>query len=567
MTPNYPLIKPFSHQERKENLKSMSEKELDLLIIGGGINGVWMALDARLRGLTVGLVEFSDFGHGPSRNNSELLHGGFRYLKEWYEHPKNWFKVKSVLHLVREALREREVLMHIAPHLARPVSFIMPLYSPRGLGWGKKVFYGFGFWMYDLLSAAQSIKPFQMLSRAEIIQWLDGIDQKNLRGGGLYYDCKMEPGRFVAEIIKAGHSAGALLANYTRAKEPIWDTDKKTILGFHCTDEMDQSNYAIRAKQIIDATGPWGDVFRHQIWPDGKRTLRLTKGIHIMVPQLFKKPTAVTFFSDDNRILFIIPWGEGYNYSLIGTTDTDYSKDPDQVAPDIVSIEYLVEKTRRLFPHADLTCYGNYAGVRPLVFQEGGSASSVTREHTILKHGESHLTSVFGGKWTTARVVASEVLDEVFPHLKGTCNTKNIRFGGQGTDQVIIDGKPNPDAKLKNQANNLGLSHETLEHLVFNYGYNAQAIMKIAQEHTDNKKLILENFPFIQAEVIFSIRNEMALRVKDFLIRRSIFGRLRTRGLEAAPIIARIMAKELGWNAKKQQEEVNWFDESTQIVN
>src|SRR5258706_9953132 len=182
----HPNIRRLSADDRRNNLERMSQEEFDLLIIGGGVNGAWLALDGALRGLKIALVEKGDFGHGPSRNNSELLHGGFRYLKDWYQNPKNWFKVKSVLHLVRDALREREVMMNIAPHLARPMPFCMPLYAPGGLGLAKESFYAVGFWMYDRLSQAQIIKPFQMLSKKETLSTLTGIREDHLLGSGSY---------------------------------------------------------------------------------------------------------------------------------------------------------------------------------------------------------------------------------------------------------------------------------------------------------------------------------------------------------------------------------------------
>lgn len=564
MTPA--ALQPLSAETRASMLQRMGTREYDLLIIGGGVNGVWAALDARLRGLSVALVEADDFGHGPSRNNSELLHGGFRYLKEWYQSPRNWLKFESVLHLVRDALRERETLMKIAPHLARPVPFCMPLYAPRGLHLAKKAFYGFGFWMYDLLSAAQTIQPFNLLSRREAIARLDGIREDNLAGAGVYYDCKMEPGRFIAEIVKAGAAHGVDLANYVRAQTPLWDERRERIVGFECEEVFSKTIYKIRAREILDATGPWGDVVRKHIWPDAKPQLRLSKGVHVMVKQLFKTPTAVAFFTDDDRIIFIIPWGEEYNYSLIGTTDTDFPRHPDEVAPDQGSIDYLISKVRRLFPHADLTAYGNYAGLRPLIRQESGSASSVSREHTIQTHGKTHVTSVFGGKWTTARVVAGEVVDHIFPEKRGSSTTKELRFGGENTAALIQKGLPHPDAALLAEGERLHIGEASVRHLVFSYGRNAEAVMQLVEKDPALRQEILPGMPFLHAEVVFAVRFEMAMRVVDFLIRRSIFGRLRQRGLDAAPVVARIMGKELGWSDERQKQEADYFETSTRIV-
>ena len=559
----------LSFQTRVQFQSRLSKEELDLLIIGGGINGAWMAFDASLRGLKVGLVESKDFGHGPSRNNSELLHGGFRYLKEWYQNPKNWHKVKSVLKLVREALREREVLMKIAPHLARPVGFCMPLYAPNGLGWAKQSFYAIGFWMYDRLSAAHIIKPFKMLSRENTLKTLSGIKEKNLIGSGLYYDCKMEPGRFLIEIIKAAASKGALIGNYLKATNPIWETNEnqRILKGFVCDDLLFKKSISITAKQIVDATGPWGDVFRQKIWGDKLPLLRLSKGIHIMVKQLFSEPIACAFFADDNRIIFIIPWGEDYSYSLIGTTDTDFLEHPDAVYPDQNSIDYLIKKVRALFPNANLHCFGNYAGIRPLVRQTEGSASSVSREHSIITHNHCHLTSVFGGKWTTARKVAQEVLDQVFPETKSKSHTERLRIGGENVAELLENGLPKKDSPFLHSLMEKGFQENTLHHLIFNYGKNASKIIDLSIENSSLKNPICQGMPFICAEIVYAVRYEMAMRVSDFLIRRSIFGRLRQRGLDAAPVVADIMAKEMGWDDQRKKEEIELFDKSTRILN
>jgi len=561
--PNKP-VKLLSRQERSAHIETMEREEFDLLIVGGGVNGCWMALDATLRGLKVAMIEACDFGHGPSRNNSELLHGGFRYLKEWYQDPHNWHKVRSVLHLVRDALRERETLMRVAPHLARPVPFVMPLYAPKALAIAKRLFYRFGFWMYDLLSQAQLIKAHEMLSVSEAQQKLTGIETDGLVGAGLYYDCKMEPSRFIAEILKAAHAQGAVFANYLKATAPLRQGDDVT--GFTCEDVLNKKTVTVRAKKIIDATGPWGDQFRAMIFPNEKPKLRLSKGVHIMVKQLFTEKVACAFFApDDGRIIFVIPWGEEGNFSLIGTTDTDFQKSPDDVGPDQKSLDYLLQKVRMLFPKADLQGVGYYAGLRPLIRQEGGSASSVSREHQIICNGNTRVFSVFGGKWTTARVVAGEVIDVMFPEFKGQSRTADMRFGGEETKNLVKDGRAVPSQALLEAAKEAQISESILNHLILAYGEEAQALITLSTQNPTWKERIVAEFPFIKAEVIYAMRFEMAMCLSDFLVRRSVLGRLRDRGIAAAPIVAKLMAEELSWDSARIAQEIATYTDTTRV--
>jgi glycerol-3-phosphate dehydrogenase len=229
-------------------------------------------------------------------------------------------------------------------------------------------------------------------------------------------------------------------------------------------------------------------------------------------------------------------------------------------------MNYLIEKVRNQFPEANLTCFGNYAGIRPLVRQEEGKPSSVSREHTIRRQGKTRLTSVFGGKWTTARLVACETLDILFPQTKGQSQTHLLRFGGKDVQDLMENGFPRADEQLQSLGKELNLYPEVLDHLIFNYGRNAKDVLAIAKENSDWLKPILPDRPFIRAEVIYAVRYEMAIRVADYLIRRSIFGRLRERGLKAAPVVAALMAKEMAWDENRQKEEVDFYEQSTRIL-
>ena len=362
--------------------------DYDVLILGGGINGAGVARDLALRAQATGrplrvcLAEKGHFASGTSGRNSQLIHGGLRYLK-YLEFP-----------LVREALRERATLLEIAPHLVKKQGFLLPFGRQF-----DRLFYGAGLTLYDLLAGSHGIGKHRQLSRAEALALEPGLAGGDLAGAALFYDCQVNSARFVLENILDAQSAGAEVYNYTRAtlhgREGEWWRAS-------IEDAIGGGQVTIRARRVVDTRGPWAT--------DSGR-LRLVRGSHIVIPRVNQSENAISYFDSQGRIVFLIPWGSRRNLTLVGTTDVDHAGSADAVAISAEEQSYLQGIVRRLYPGADVDPVATYSSLRPLIEQGAGSATAASRSHRIwIADGVVHVT---GGKYTTYRAMAEQAADLV----------------------------------------------------------------------------------------------------------------------------------------------------------
>src|SRR5437879_6209606 len=292
-----PLVEPgFTRESRVRNLERLRRESFDVLILGGGINGAGIARDLVMRGSKVALVEQRHFASGTSGKNSQLIHGGLRYLKQ------------LEFRLVRESLRERATLLKLAPHLVTPQPFLIPLY-----GWARRWFYGTGLWMYDMLAGSGNIGRHRILSRTEVEKIEPGLAREGLTHGAVFFDCQIHSARFVPENIWDAARAGAAVANYARAER---QGEQVTV-----TDAISGESFSVRAEKLVDSTGAWANEER----------LRLVRGSHVVVPRLNSSENAIAYFEKSGRIIFVIPWGSSRQLSLVGTTDVDHDDTPDDV--------------------------------------------------------------------------------------------------------------------------------------------------------------------------------------------------------------------------------------------
>lgn len=370
---------------------------LDVLILGGGINGAGVARDLALRAkrggvpLRIGLAEQRHFASGTSGKNSQLIHGGLRYLK-YLE-----------FGLVRESLRERKVLLELAPHLVQPLPFVIPIYS-----WGARLFYSTGLLIYDLLAGSGSLGRHRNLSRGELAAMEPGLSSKGMAGGALFYDCHVNSARFVLENIIDAAQNGAAVANYVRAGAlspatgDAWSVELE--------DAISGRRFEARARQIVDARGPWG----------AGESLRLVRGSHVVLPRLNAGDHAIAWFDDAGRIVFLVPWGSRKQLTLLGTTDVDHSSGPDDVRISREEMDYLLGVAAKLFPRADLTPISAYSSLRPLLRDVSDSPTAASREHRIWRSGDG-IVHIAGGKYTTYRLMSEEAADlvtgEIAPSL------------------------------------------------------------------------------------------------------------------------------------------------------
>lgn len=389
----------------------------DVVIIGAGINGAGIARDAAMRGLKVLLIDKGDLGGGTTSASTRLIHGGLRYL-EHFE-----------FGLVHESLREREILLRIAPHLVRPLAITIPIYKQSKRG---RLTIRAGMMLYDLLSWNKSLPRHRMLSRAETLERWPGLNPEGLVGSALYYDAQVEfPERLVAENVRSAIDFGAEALTYTRVTR--FAVEEGQVSGVELVSESGQTRFA-EAAVVINAAGPWVDLVLERAPVESPKLIGGTKGSHIVVPPFPGAPSNAIYLEarSDGRPIFIIPWNDLY---LIGTTDVRFEGDPDDVRCELWEIDYLLTETNLALPGAHLTrdsIVYTYSGVRPLPVTGEKDEQSITRRHFIREHPElANLLSIVGGKLTTYRSLAEECVDLIFRKLgkdSPPCNTDKIRI-------------------------------------------------------------------------------------------------------------------------------------------
>jgi glycerol-3-phosphate dehydrogenase len=532
---------------RDENIRRMQSEVFDLAVIGGGITGAGIALDARSRGISVALVEKSDFASGTSSRSSKLIHGGLRYL-EHFE-----------FSLVREALRERETLSRLAPHLSRPLAFLVPVYkrglrSPLG---SNKLKLRLGLTLYDLLAGRKNVGRHRWLARDEALKIAPALDARGLRGAFLYYDCLTDDARLVIEVIKAAALRGARVANYAAARRiEILDDNLSRIEVEVLTASR---TVALRARVVVNATGVWADEVTQLSDESATKRLRPSKGIHIVIPSEKLNNTAAVLIPSlgEQRFLFVIPW---LGRTLIGTTDTDYNGDLNEPAATSEEIERVLQSAARMFPDAKISatdCISAFAGLRPLVGGQGKSTAALSRKEEIFE-SQSGLISIIGGKLTTYRRMAERAVDIVARRLESNSQMNGQTFGHSLTERIELAGGP-LERDIRDEAERAaieyGVSVETANHLIKTYGGNFRAVLEIANESEELKKPLIDELPHIEAEVVYAARAEMAATVEDFLARRTRICLLARGDVRAcAARVAALMAGELGWSSAEAEE-------------
>jgi glycerol-3-phosphate dehydrogenase len=381
-------------EQRQSALRSIKAAPLDLLVIGGGIVGSGIARDAAMRGLRVGLVEQHDFAFGTSSRSSRLLHGGLRYLAQGH------------VGLVREASVEKKVIHHIAPHLADPLPFIFPTYrgNRNWVLWQLKI----GVKIYDLLCSGRNLGKSTWLSQSEVLGLVPGLVNTGLKGAVRYYDGFTNDARLAIDTLRSAAKSGASVLNYCRFKTAsraeLWECELE--------DRLAQSTFQVRARAVVNATGPWADGLPHS-----RVKLRVTKGVHLVVDNAKVPVTETVVMTEGKRILFAIPWGKR---TILGTTDTDYNGPIDDVRADATDIGYVLSITNQFFPAARLVArdvISAWAGLRPLVADPSGKPSDISRAHEI-HNPEPGWWDVAGGKLTTYRLMAEQTVDQIVKKVK-----------------------------------------------------------------------------------------------------------------------------------------------------
>lgn len=489
---------------RNQHLKRLGEQEFDLLVIGGGATGAGIALDAASRGLSVALVERGDFVSGTSSRSSKLVHGGVRYLEAAITRldPAQW-------RLVREALRERATLLSIAPHLVYPLRTLVPARS-----WYQLFRHRCGLWLYDRAAGQALIAPSTRVSRQQMLASFPHLDSTGLKGGIAYYDAGFDDARMAITVLLTAERQGAVIANYMEVKG--FEKAGGRLCAAHAINRLDGSRHTVRARAIINATGPHSDRLRQLEQPGSKPHLTLSRGSHLVLDKSWTPASDALLIpaTSDGRVLFVLPWQE---HTLVGTTDVQVTLQ-DDLQPGHDEEQYLLQHLRQWFTTdiSENDILARWAGLRPLVAATGTNTAGIVREH-LIETDRKGLISVLGGKWTTYRKMAEEAVDQaiVTAGLKpsGPCVTAALKLLGAGGFTPDLAGQ---------LALEFRLDEDIARHLAQAYGGLARKLLEHAGRQGCER--LLPGHPYIRGEIDWARRHEMAMTTEDILYRRLRIG-------------------------------------------
>ena len=530
---------PRTRFDRDGALDRMADESFDVLVIGGGITGAGVALDAAARGLRTALVEGQDFASGTSSKSSKLIHGGLRYLQQ------------REFRLVYEALAERQRLLQNAPHLVTPLPFLIPLFGHDGmLSGGLARLYSVALWQYDLTGGLRIGKRHRRVGREEALECFPTLDVDRLVAGFLYWDAHADDARLALTVLRtAVVDYGAAAANYAPVESLVVRDGR--VAGARL-----QDGHSVRAEVVVNAAGVWSDVVRQlDEGPAALGTLRPAKGVHLTFrgDRLPVTAAAVLPVADDRRSVFVVPWGD---FTYVGTTDTDYRGPLDDVQCEPADVAYLLgalnAATSSSLTPGDVV--SSWAGLRPLVrAATSARTADLSRRHQVRVSGQGVVT-VTGGKLTTYRRMASDTVDRVVDLLgRGARRSPTRRLlllGASGHSALLA-----PEA-----ASRLGVSSATLTHLAGRYGTEARTVIAMTEADPELARPLVPGLPYLRAEAVYAVRYEMAQTLADVLDRRTRASFLsRDAAAAAATAVARILAPELGWSPAQVADEASSY--------
>lgn len=528
-------------EERTAAIERLKAKELDVLVVGGGIVGTGAALDAVTRGLSTGMLEQRDWGSGTSSRSSKLVHGGIRYLEQ------------LDFRLVREALIERGLLLQrLAPHLVKPVKFLYPLTKPLI----ERAYIGAGMALYDVFSYTGGRPPgvphHRHLSKRQVLKAAPSLADDAFTGGLTYYDAQVDDARYVSTLARTASFYGAHVASRVRVEGFLKVGER--VVGVKAHDLETGEHFEVKARQVVNATGVWTDDTQAMVGERGQFKVRASKGIHLVVPRDRFQSTVGLLLRTEKSVLFVIPWGRHW---LIGTTDTDWNLDKAHPAATAADIDYVLSTVNEVL-RVKLTredVEGVFAGLRPLLSGESDETSKLSREH-IVAHTVPGLVVVAGGKWTTYRIMAKDAIDEAAAALDGTiapCVTEHVSLLGAEGYQAAWN-------KRRKIARAFGVHTVRIEHLLNRFGVMTDEVLELIMARPELQEPLPGADDYIAAEVVYAATHEGALHIEDVLARRTrISIEAWDRGVAAAPVVAELMAAELGWDAERTQWEVDHY--------
>lgn len=523
-------------EQREEDLARLADEDFDVLVIGGGINGVGVALDAATRGLNVALIESNDFASGTSSRSSKLIHGGLRYLEQYD------FK------LVREALHERELMVSTtAPHLVKPVAFLYPLHEKVK----ERTYVGAGLALYDALRGFKRALPgHKHLSQKTVAEIAPSIRTDVITGAIRYFDAQVDDARHTMLIARTAKRHGAVIL--TRARVESLTRKGKRITGAVVRDLNSKKKITVSSAAVIMCAGVWSDQMHKDFGITPGYEVKMSKGAHIVLPGDAIKAHEGIIIKTAVSVLFIIPWKDQW---MVGTTDTEYSGDPAEPLADRSDVQYIIDQANQILQpriSADQVI-GVFAGLRPLVANKAVTdTTKISREHTVDRPVPGFV-SLAGGKYTTYRVMAKDAVDMATNDITKLTNesiTEKLPIVGADGYWALVQ-------QVEQLANQYQLKTETINHLLNRYGSELSEVVALIEADRKLAAPITKNLPYLKAEIVYAAIAEGAQSVADVLERRTRLSfEAKNFGLEIAPAVADLIAPYLGWKATQKKASI-----------
>ncbi|MEL6832567.1 MAG: FAD-dependent oxidoreductase [Bacteroidota bacterium] len=533
--------------KRSDQLEQLRTEEFDCLVIGGGASGAGSALDSVLRGYKTALVEKTDFAAETSSKSTKLIHGGVRYLEQAF---KNFDFAQ--LTQVRHGLEERHTVLKNAPHLARPLALITPVFS-----WIEGLYFTIGLTIYGWFASGKDTLPgSRWLSKREVKERLPRISNR-IHSAVLYYDGQLDDARYCLAIAQTAAAKGATVANHIEITG-FEHNDQGQLVAALAKDLRTGEELKIRAKVFINCTGPFADHIRLKANPQLSERIRPSKGVHAILPYevLGGDDALLIPKTPDGRVVFAIPF---QGRLMLGTTDNDYDQLSEEPILEGKEVEFLLET---LNPYLDEASYhaqvrAGFGGLRPLIAADPSQGTKgLVRDHEVEHDRTSNLVSLLGGKWTTYRLMAKDTIDFVGEHLLGEerpCITD---------EQILVGGEDYREGQWQVLQSQSGLEEDICQHLNQHYGSAGPVVLEVLEEDTNYRERLLDGYPYVLGEVVYATRHEMACTIRDFLARRT---RLEILDWDAAQQVAgkvaQAMGNELGWDEAQQLREAEAYIE------
>ncbi|MEZ4994499.1 MAG: FAD-dependent oxidoreductase [Saprospiraceae bacterium] len=518
---------------REENLGQLKTETFDICIIGAGASGAGCALDASLRGLKAALIEKNDFASGTSSRSTKLVHGGVRYLEQAFK--KLDF---AQLRQVRHGLEERHYVIRNAPHLAHPLALLTPVST-----WVAGLYFTIGLKLYSWIAGWRDTLPSsEWLTKKQALERMPGLDAKKLHSAVLYYDGQFNDARYCLALAHSADNAGAAVLNYAEVTG-FGKSEDGRLLSAQIRDGLSGENYEIKAKLFINCTGPYSDHIRLMANSDLEKRIRPSKGVHLMLPYETLGSNAGMLIPEtrDGRVVFAIPF-EGE--LLLGTTDTDYQQLEEEPTLKKEEVDYLLENINQYLARSVNTedVKAGFGGLRPLVAASSREdTKSLLRDHAVEYDESSGLLSLLGGKWTTYRLMAQDMVDKA-------CKLLGIDAENTTHDHYLVGGEGYRFEDWKKLKDEFGFAEDTAKHLMENYGSLATSVAAYCKQDPRLAERLDPDYPYIQAEVVYQVEEEMARTPRDVLARRIRLEILDWKTTHrVTPKVAALMAGGLGW--------------------